>query len=246
MFAGSNITIDGDTISATDTTYTFDGTYNASTNKAATQSTVTNAINALDGSITGTAGAGKTFTAFSQTNGKVTATFGDISITKSQVSDFPNLATVATTGQYNDLLNKPNLAAVATSGSYNDLSNRPTIGNGTLTLTKGTQTTTFTANQTGNSSMSIPSALSDLSQNASYRTVSDTEKATWNAKQGAVTVGQALDWDQGGTRLNVNGYNVFSEGNNIVIQGTSPYSPTINAIDEKVKQSPITSSTNNP
>lgn len=31
----------------TDTTYTFDGTYNASTNKAATQSTVTSAINAL-------------------------------------------------------------------------------------------------------------------------------------------------------------------------------------------------------
>ena len=29
---------------------------------------------------------------------------------------------------------------------------------------------------------SIPSALSDLSQNANYRTVTDTEKATWNAK----------------------------------------------------------------
>jgi hypothetical protein len=61
------------------------------------------------------------------------------------------LATVATSGSYNDLsnkptipaaqvnadwnsssgvseiLNKPNLATVATSGSYNDLSNKPTI-----------------------------------------------------------------------------------------------------------------------
>lgn len=37
------------------------------------------------------------------------------------------LATVATSGSYNDLSNKPNLASVATSGSYNDLSNKPTI-----------------------------------------------------------------------------------------------------------------------
>ena len=37
------------------------------------------------------------------------------------------LATVATSGSYNDLSNKPNLATVATSGSYNDLSNKPTI-----------------------------------------------------------------------------------------------------------------------
>ena len=46
-------------------------------------------INALDGNLNSTTpGAGKTLTAFSQTNGKVSATFDDISITKSQVSDF--------------------------------------------------------------------------------------------------------------------------------------------------------------
>ena len=68
---------------------TFDGTYDASTNKAATVATVTNAINALDGNLNDTTpGAGKTLTGFSQTNGVVSATFGDISITKSQVSDF--------------------------------------------------------------------------------------------------------------------------------------------------------------
>lgn len=52
------------------------------------------------------------------------------------------LATVATSGSYNDLIdkptfsgsyndltNKPNLAAVATSGSYNDLTDKPTIPN---------------------------------------------------------------------------------------------------------------------
>jgi len=78
------------------TTYTFDGTYNASSNKAATVSTVTNAINALDGNLNNTTpGAGKTLTAFSQTNGKISATFGDISITKSQITDFPSTLTPA-------------------------------------------------------------------------------------------------------------------------------------------------------
>lgn len=38
-----------------------------------------------------------------------------------------DLATVATSGSYNDLSNKPNLATVATSGSYNDLSDKPTL-----------------------------------------------------------------------------------------------------------------------
>lgn len=39
----------------------------------------------------------------------------------------PNLATVATTGQYSDLNGKPNLATVATSGDFDDLINKPTI-----------------------------------------------------------------------------------------------------------------------
>ena len=77
----------------TDTTYTFDGTYNASSNKAATVSTVTNAINALDGGTIGTPGTGKTISAISQTNGNISVTFSDISITKSQISDFPSSLT---------------------------------------------------------------------------------------------------------------------------------------------------------
>ena len=42
-------------------------------------------------------------------------------------ADSSGLATVATSGSYNDLSNKPSLATVATSGSYSDLSNKPTI-----------------------------------------------------------------------------------------------------------------------
>ena len=43
------------------------------------------------------------------------------------LSNKPNFATVATTGSYTDLTNKPNLATVATTGSYNDLSNTPNL-----------------------------------------------------------------------------------------------------------------------
>lgn len=83
-------------ISETDTTYVFDGTYNASTNKAATVATVTNAIAALDGNLNSTTpGAGKTLTAFSETDGVVSATFDNISITKSQVSDLGTIGAAA-------------------------------------------------------------------------------------------------------------------------------------------------------
>ena len=117
-----------------------------------------------------------------------------------------NLATVATSGSYNDLSDTPtipsteglatetyvqskiaevvnsapgtfelgkkantaNLATVATSGSYNDLSDTPTIpsvGNGTLTIQKnGTSAGTFTANATTDKTINIivPTKVSEL------------------------------------------------------------------------------------
>ena len=81
------------TINTQDTTYEFDGTYNASTNKAATVSTVTSKINALDVSDISGFGAGKTLATLTETDGKIAATFQNISITKSQVSDFPTSMT---------------------------------------------------------------------------------------------------------------------------------------------------------
>lgn len=78
------------------TTYTFDGTYDASTNKAATVTTVTNAINALDGGTIGTGATNKTITSLSQSNGQVSATFSNISITASQISDFTSAVSGAT------------------------------------------------------------------------------------------------------------------------------------------------------
>lgn len=104
--------------------------------------------------------------------------------------DSADLATVAESGSYNDLLNKPtipaaqvnsdwdavsgvaqilnkpSLATVATSGSYSDLSNKPTIGNATLTIQKnGTTVDTFTANATSNKTINItvPTTAADVS-----------------------------------------------------------------------------------
>ena len=52
--------------------------------------------------------------------------------------------------------NTVTIATVATSGSYNDLSNKPTIGNGTITFTQGGVTKgTITTNQTGNSTIAL-------------------------------------------------------------------------------------------
>lgn len=54
------------------------------------------------------------------------------------------LATVATTGDYGDLLHKPTI---------------PTVNNGTLTINQGTSTLgTFTANQSGNTTVTISDA----------------------------------------------------------------------------------------
>jgi hypothetical protein len=69
----------------TDTTYTFDGTYNASSNKAATVSTVTNAINALDYSEV-VVSADQHISKISETNGKIAVTTADIAITPDQVT----------------------------------------------------------------------------------------------------------------------------------------------------------------
>lgn len=112
--------------------------------------------------------------------------------------DASSLATVATSGSYNDLsnkptipaaqvnsdwnansgvaqiLNKPTLATVATSGSYNDLSNRPTIptvNNATLTIQKnGTTVNTFTANASSNvtANITVPTATSDLANDSGF------------------------------------------------------------------------------
>lgn len=90
----SNITLSASDVSALPSSTvipTITDTYSGTSSNGMSGKAVKSAIDALDGSVSGSAGSGKTLTAFSQTNGVVSATFGSISITKSQVSDFPSI-----------------------------------------------------------------------------------------------------------------------------------------------------------
>ena len=79
-------------------------------------------------------------------------------ITSANVTDALGFTPLDSKNAYNHPTSHPasmitGLATVATSGNYNDLNNKPTI----------------------------PDSLSDLTDDAMHRTVTDTEKATWNA-----------------------------------------------------------------
>ena len=78
--------------------------------------------------------------------------------TVSQITDFPTLATVATSGNYNDLSNKPTI---------------PTVNDATLTIQKnGTTVNTFTANASSNvtANITVPTNNNELTNGAGYIT----------------------------------------------------------------------------
>lgn len=173
------------------TTYTFDGTYNASSNKAATVSTVTNAINALDGNLNNTTpGAGKTLTAFSQTNGKISATFGDISITKSQITDFPSTLTPA-------------------AHTHGNISNTGTITSTTVALGNGDNLLFADSSNNGKierSSITIGTGTSKYLR----------QDGTWGTPAGTYSLPVATDSVRGGVKI---GYS--SSGKNYAVQLSS-------------------------
>ena len=97
-------------------TLTFDGTYNASTNKAATVSTVTNAINALDVSEV-SVGSTKTINKISQADGKISVTTTDI-----------RSASTSQTGivQLNDAINNTSTTQAATANAVKKVNDKVT------------------------------------------------------------------------------------------------------------------------
>lgn len=93
------------------------------------------------------------------------------------------------TSDYSALNNKPQINGVTLQGnkttedlniSYNDLKNRPTIPSAQI-QSDWEQTDSSKADFIKNKP-SIPANLSDLNDDSSHRTVTDTEKATWNGK----------------------------------------------------------------
>lgn len=95
------------------------------------------------------------------------------------------------------------LATVATSGSYNDLSNKPnipTVNNGKLTIQKnGTDVATFTANQSTNTTanITVPIKVSELTNDSGYTTNKGTVTSVSikmnGASKGTVTSSGTID-----------------------------------------------------
>ena len=95
------------------------------------------------------------------------------------------LATVATTGDYDDLTNKPTI---------------PTVNNATLTIQRNSaNVATFTANAASNvtANISVPTATSDLTNDSGFLTSSTLPVATANSL-GVVQVGSGLTVSSGG------------------------------------------------
>ena len=91
--------------------------------------------------------------------------------------------------------NKPTLASVATSGSYNDLSDKPAINDATLTIQKnGTDVGTFTANQStaGTVNITVPTTVAELTDEDNY-----AKKAGNNPFSGNNTFSGANDFTSG-------------------------------------------------
>ena len=98
--------------------------------------------------------------------------------TKSQITDFPALATVATSGSYTDLANKPAI---------------PTVNNATLTIQKnGTTVKTFTANSSTNvtANITVPTKVSELTNDSGFLT-SHQSLSNYVTLNGAQTISGA-------------------------------------------------------
>ena len=180
LTAGSNITINGDTISASQPavnngkltiqkngssigTFTANQSSNTTANiivptKTSDLTNDSNFVSNTDYATSSTGGVVKVGNGLSIANGVLSTTGGG----------------VADAVEWTNVLNKPNFSTVATSGSYNDLSNKPTIptvNNGTLTIKKnGTNVATFTANQSSNATanITVPTKTSDLTNDSGF------------------------------------------------------------------------------
>lgn len=180
LTAGSNITINGDTISASQPTVNNGqltiqkngssiGTFTANQSSNATANIIvptktsdltnnSNFVSKTDYATASTGGVVKVGSGLSITNGVLSTTGGG----------------VADAVEWDNVLNKPTFATVATSGSYNDLSNKPTIptvNNGALIIKKnGINVATFTANQSSKTTadITVPTKTSDLTNDSGF------------------------------------------------------------------------------
>lgn len=180
LTAGSNITINGDTISASQPavnngkltiqkngssigTFTANQSSNVTANiivptKTSDLTNDSNFVSKTDYATASTGGVVKVGSGLSITNGILSTTGGG----------------VADAVEWDNVLNKPSFSTVATSGSYNDLSNKPTIptvNDGALIIKKnGINVATFTANQSSKTTadITVPTKTSDLTNDSGF------------------------------------------------------------------------------
>ena len=105
-------------------------------------------------------------------------------------SDLDKPISTATQSALDLKANSADLATVATTGSYTDLINKPTIWDGTITIQKNwTAVDTFTTNQTTAKSINITMTKSDVG-------LSNVDNTSDLAKPISTATQTALDWKQ--------------------------------------------------
>ena len=92
----------------------------------------------------------------------------------------PTLATIATSGEWSDIINKPTFATVATSGEYSDLLNKPTLATVAGTGEYSDLLNTPTVDQVYNASsanaqsgVAVANAIDQYATKVVFRTYSD-------------------------------------------------------------------------
>ena len=162
---------------------------------------VTNSINGLDVTGSSNISASKTIKSWSETNGKVSISTQDISITKSQVSDFPTLGTAAAKN-YTDSYSSTGTDVVtgkAVKAALDTLPS-PMIFKGTL--------------GTGGTITSLPTAAT-ANTGFTYKVITDGTYAGTTAKVGDVFVSNGSSWN-----LIPSGDDVEDTWRNIKVAGT--------------------------
>ena len=165
------------------------GSYNDLSNKP-TIPTVNNATLTIQKNGTSVG----TFTANASTNATANITV------PTKTSDLTNDSSFATTGDVTSAVDglSATLATVATTGSYNDLTGKPTIptvNNGTLTIQKnGTNVQTFTANQSSNATanITVPTKTSDITNDSGFLINSDLSNVAFVLGDATTDTGAAI------------------------------------------------------
>jgi hypothetical protein len=171
---------------------TITDTYSGTSSDGMSGKAVKSAIDALDGGTIGTPGASKTLTALSQTNGNISATFGDIAIANTQVSGLGTASTkdVPTSGNASStqvvMGNDTRLtdSRTPTSHSHGNIANGGIISSTAVTPASGDYLLISDTNASGKIERGIALGTST--------TTYLTNKGTWATPVGTTYTGTGL------------------------------------------------------